>query len=387
MPNLLQLFASHSNFKLSAISFMATVSLWPLMIMPIVVGSYVDHLGYSDEQAGWLSSINLAGIALITLLVSFCLKWFSLRRLASCGLLLLIVADIASVFIHHATAFACLRFIAGLGGGATAAAAAAAIARSDTPEKGYSIYIAFQFLLPAIAIYLLAQYASSLAYEGMMFWLIACEILALFALSAFEQQQTETQEQTQLQRLFCKPALLSLIGLGAYGAATAAVWAYSERLGIFINLSNHQIGSILSLVTIFSISGAIAVTYLGQWFGYFKPLIAGIALQIAGLAVLYDASSITAYSIGLALFTFAWAYNWPLFLSIQAELDKTGTVVVAGQFFNLVGNAAGPAIAASLLTGSHYQPVMTSAIGLSLFSLLVMLATHFQQPAPKTQCQ
>ena len=368
----LHFLSRHSIFKLFAISFVATISLWPLMIMPIVVGSYVAHLGYSDEHAGWLSSINMAGIALVTLLISFSLKRFRLRHIACCGLLLLIAADIASLFFHSPLLFAALRFIAGLGSGATAAAAAAAIARSENPEKGYSIYIGFQFLLPALAIYLLAEYASTLDYHGMIYCLISGELIALLALPAFGQQLPEQQTSSFTQKPFPKEAALSLLGLCAYGAATSAVWAYSERIGSAISLSSSQVGLILSLVTVFSISGAVLVTFLGQWFGYFKPLVAGIVIQVLGLLALYDAQSMTGYTLGLALFTFAWAYNWPLFLSIQAQLDKTGRVVVAGQFFNLVGNAAGPAIAASLLYGNHYKPVINSALILSLLSLAAM---------------
>jgi hypothetical protein len=61
------------------------------------------------------------------------------------------------------------------------------------------------------------------------------------------------------------------------------------------------------------------------------------------------------------------------FLSIQADLDHTGTVVVAGQFSNLVGNSLGPAMAAFLVGGGDYVLAIWMACGLFVLSLLPML--------------
>jgi len=50
------------------------------------------------------------------------------------------------------------------------------------------------------------------------------------------------------------------------------------------------------------------------------------------------------------------------------------TVVVAGQFSNLVGNSMGPAMAALLVGGGEYVPAIWMACGLFVASLLPMLA-------------
>jgi hypothetical protein len=44
------------NFSLCLVSFVGTVGLSALMILPILVGSYVDYLGFGEDTAGWISA-------------------------------------------------------------------------------------------------------------------------------------------------------------------------------------------------------------------------------------------------------------------------------------------------------------------------------------------
>ena len=58
------------SLSLCMVSFVGTIGLSSLMILPILVGSYVDYLGFGEDTAGWISAANLAGIAVMTLVVS-----------------------------------------------------------------------------------------------------------------------------------------------------------------------------------------------------------------------------------------------------------------------------------------------------------------------------
>ncbi|WP_019528053.1 MFS transporter [Dasania marina] len=253
--------ASGNNLSLCLISFVATISLWPLMVMPIIVGAYIDYLGFDEGSAGWVSSANLAGIAIITLIVSLKTKHWPLEKVARIGLAAMIFLDIASLYFHSLTAFSFIRFLSGLAGAATAAA----IAHLEKPEKGYGIYIGFQFLLPAIAIYYLAQHLPSLGFNGMMYIIILLEVVALCASSVFTQYPLNHNiaeiDRLESSIILQPPALLSLLSLCIYGAATAAIWAYADRMGLAAGLSSLDTGNALSYITAISISGALAVIF------------------------------------------------------------------------------------------------------------------------------
>jgi predicted MFS family arabinose efflux permease len=376
-----------SNLSLCLISFIATISLWPLMIMPVLLGAYIDHLGFEESAAGFISSANLAGIAIITLFISLRTKRWPLHRIAAIGMATMIAFDIATLYFQSLNTFTLLRFLSGLASGAAGAATVAAIARLHKPEKGYGIYIAFQFILPAIGIYALAETLPSLGFNGMMQIIIAIEIMALLVTPVFFQysfNKKPLSDHGEIDRvenaiILQRPALLSLLGLCIYGTATSAIWAYADRMGLNAGWSLYETGNILSIITAISIVGAAAVIYLGDRYGHLKPLSLGIGLQVLGLLILMLMQNPIGYSLGVCLFSMAWAFSWPFFLSIQASLDHTGTVVVAGQFTNLVGNSIGPAMAALLVGSGIYASTIWMAIALSVLSLCLMLLIPFTQ--------
>lgn len=368
--------------SLCLISFVGTIGLSSLMILPILVGSYVDYLGFAEDTAGWISAANLAGIAVMTLVVSLKTKHWPLEKIAGYGLLFMILFDVLTLYFQSLHAFTVIRFLSGMGGGAAQAAVAAAIARLLRSDKGYGIYIGFQFLLPAIGLFGFPALLPDIGFNGMIQILIALEILSLLLVPAFVNYKLPKRsidaeadsDVFEVALILQKPAMLSIIGLCVYGAANAAIWAYADRMGIHAGLSSEGTGNVLSAVTALSVLGAFMVIWLQNTFGHIRPLSAGIACQIVAMLILIGIDSPVGYTLGIGLYSIAWAFSWPYFLSIQADIDSTGTVVVAGQFSNLVGNSFGPAMAAFLVGGGEYVPAIWMACGLFIVSLLPMLA-------------
>jgi hypothetical protein len=68
---------------------------------------------------------------------------------------------------------------------------------------------------------------------------------------------------------------------------------------------------------------------------------------------------------------------------MQADIDSSGTVVVGGQFSNLVGNSLGPAMAAFLVSGGTYTAVIWLVSALFILSLLPMYFVNRHLP-PRT---
>lgn len=371
--------------SLCLVSFIGTVGLSALMILPILVGSYVDYLGFAEDTAGWISAANLSGIAVMTLIVSLKTKHWPLAKIAGYGLVVMIVFDILTLYSHSLPSFAVLRFASGMGGGAAQAAVAAAIARLMHSDKGFGIYIAFQFILPAIGLFAFPALLPDIGFNGMLITLIVLEVVALlmvpvlinYPLPVSSHDAEADSDVFEIGLIMQKPAMLSILGLCAYGAANAAIWAYADRMGIYVGLSNEDTGTVLSIVTTIAVLGALFVIWLQDKLGHLGPLSAGIACQIVGLVLLIYLASPVGYILGMGLYNIAWAFTWPYFLSIQADLDHTGTVVVAGQFSNLVGNSIGPAMAAFLVgSGGEYVPALWMAVAMFVGSLLLMLAIY-----------
>jgi predicted MFS family arabinose efflux permease len=294
----------------------------------------------------------------------------------------MILFDVLTLFFHSLATFTTIRFFSGLGGGAAQAAAAAAIARLAHSDKGYGIYVGFQFVLPAIALFGFPALLPDIGFNGMIQILIALEVICLalvpiftnYKLPAHSRNAEAESEVLEIGLIQQKPALLSIIAFCVYGAANAGIWAYAERIGINAGLGNKGTDNVLAVVNALAFFGAFLVIWLQDRWGHVRPLSVGIACQLAAMLLLIGFSSPIGFSLSMGLFTIAWAFAWPYFLSIQADIDHTGTVVVAGQFSNLVGNSMGPAMAAFLIGGGVYVSAIWLACGLLVASLLLILA-------------
>lgn len=347
-----------SLFPLCLVSLVGVMALAPLMILPMYVLGYRDVLGFNPDVAGWVVSAALAGIAIMTLVVSLKAKTWDLTKVTALGMGVVLAFNIAMLFADQPVTMAILGFLGGLGGGAAQAAVAAALARTRHPEKAFGIYIAWQFLLPAGAFYWFARLyfdeagfgSMFVGFDAMLLVLIVLDVLALCIVGAIANYKLSEQEANnptmELGLILKVPALLSLLALAIYGAANAAIWAYAEGIGLFARDDIEWVGDILAYITAASVVGPILVTILRARFGRYGPLTAGIFLQLAAMYLLVANPTPVGYTIGIGLFSIAWAFTWPYFLCIQTTFDKSGSVVSCGQFTNLLGNAFGPFLAA-----------------------------------------
>ena len=99
-------------------SAIGTVAFLPLLVLPAMIGVLVDESGLSESFAGWSSSLNFLGGALVAIAMSFRMHSLDLRSVARIGLALAAITDLASTLAApHPVAFLCARFLAGVGAG------------------------------------------------------------------------------------------------------------------------------------------------------------------------------------------------------------------------------------------------------------------------------
>jgi hypothetical protein len=84
-------------------------------------------------------------------------------------------------------------------------------------------------------------------------------------------------------------------------------------------------------------------------------------------------SGTAVYVVAMCALSVAWAFGLPYFQAFEARLDPGGSVVVAGGFFTAMGAAAGPALAASLVSPNYYADVLLGAIVIYLVAAGLMV--------------
>ncbi|RJL20766.1 MFS transporter [Paracoccus siganidrum] len=366
--------------------FVGSVALSPLMLLPVLVYAYDVKLGFGPDTAGRISSAALLGLAMATVLVSLRTKHWSMGRVSVVGMALMLFFSAMSLVLQDLTSFFLLTFLAGFGGGLAQAAVSAALARTQRSERAFAIFTCFQFVYPGLG----AWFLPSLLEGGWGFdVLLLCQMALIVAalglapvVGAFRLRaellaadQEPHPDQMEWALLLHLPAALSTIGFMIYGASNGAIWAYSEGIGRLSGLDVTQISNIIALANVIAGVAALGVIWLGNRLGHFIPLIVGILAQLLSIWILVTFQSGAGFLLGTMIFTIAWAVVFPYFLSIQSDLDHSGTVVAFGQFTNLIGTAAGPSIAAYVLGGDgDYVSAMNISMWMTVLALVPMIA-------------
>lgn len=364
--------------RFSAFSIIGTVTLLPLLVLPAMIGVLVDNAGMSEQWAGWSASANFLASAVVGLIVALRVHHLNLRRLSTWALTFAIVADLASGFTAGSTTlFFAARIFAGIMLGATYVAAVSSFARNDGFERGFGIYVTLQFIVSGLGLYVVPVYADQLGAMGLFGGFAVLDLVALGFARYLPAERAadsgESESRTELSILLGLSAIMGIIGFAAFEAANNAQFTYIERFGVFLSLSDQQIGFSLLIASLIGIPGAFSIVVIGQRFGTLGPLVFGIAISLAGLAILLVADSYVAFFVGSCCMGFSWAFCLPFIQSFLATIDRKGSAIAAGTSLSTLGSALGPGLAAVVVADNAYGNVFVLSIGLFVATLLLFV--------------
>ncbi len=351
-----------------------TVALMPLLVLPAMIGVLVDNAGMSEVSAGWSASLHFLASAVIGLVMALRVHHVNLRRVATLALSLAIVADIASGLTAGETAaiFAA-RLIAGVMLGAAYVASVASFARFDGYERGFGLFVTLQFIVSGVGLYIVPVYADELGAAGLFGLFAVLDTIALVLARRLPDVAAAPvgarHSASELRILLTGAATLAIIGFAVFEAANNAQFAYIERFGVALAISDQQVGIALLLASLIGIPGAFSIVVVGQRLGTLGPLVFGIAIAVVGLLVLISADSYGAYLLGGCCMGFSWAFCLPFIQSLLATIDRKGSAISAGTSFSTFGSAMGPGLAATVVAGGKYANVFSLSIGLFAITL------------------
>ena len=360
------------------LSFLGAISLMPLLVLPVMVGSFVDHLSLSDSQAGYVASAGFLGGALAAIFISLRIHHVDLRLMAYSGLGLMVLADGGSIVAQHMPfwMFVSLRFLSGIGGAAAYASVMGSFAGWREPDRAYGLFMAIQFAFSAAGLYGLPWILPDTGVAGILVLFTVLDILALFLVARLpagtERPGAGLKATVEWRVILASTSLLCLLAIGLFEAANMAHFTYADRIGVSFGLEGEQIGLVLGIATMLGIPAGFGVYIVGSRFGRFRPILAAVLIQVAGLILLKSGESQTSYVIAMCMLAPCWGFALPYFQAIEANIDPGGSVVVAGGFATSFGGFIGPAIAASLVSAGYYGQMIITA-GATLFVVIALM--------------
>lgn len=354
----------------------------PLLVLPVMVGSFVDHLALSDSEAGYVASAGFLGGALAAIAISLRIHHLDLRRMVAAGLGLMVLADGGSIAAAHMPFWllVSLRFLSGIGGAAAYAGVMGSFAGWRRPERAYGLFMGTQFAFSAAGLYGLPWILPETGIAGIMILFTALDVLVLLFVRQLpagnERPGAGARATVEWRVILAGTSLLCLLAIGLFEAGNMASFTYAERIGISFGLESEEIGLVLGVATVLGIPAGLGVYFIGSRFGRFKPILVAVLVQVSGLLLLLIGQQQFSYVLAMCLLAPCWGFALPYFQTIEARIDPGGSVVVAGGFATSLGGFIGPAVAASLVSeGSYQKMIITAGISLIVVVALVRIVT------------
>jgi MFS family permease len=361
-------------------SVLGSVAILPILILPSLVGALVDYSAFTEAEAGWVVAVGFAGSALGAITAGLRIQHLDPRKLAVVGLLTLVIFDAASMLVNQLPTwlFVTFRFVSGIGGAVAYAAVMASIAASSNPERGYGIFMVFQFGISAIGLYGLPLVLADIGTVGTFLIMASAAALSLLLKNSVIHRSVVVEDAAiEIHMLIRPAAILAMLGIGFYETANFMHYTYADRIGVSFALPDYRIGEVLGVSSFLGIPAALIVVMIGDRFGQLRPLLFAVSLSMVALAWLLFPSGTTTYAVSMGALGFAWSFGLPFFYAVEARLDPGGSVVVVGGFFTAIGSVAGPALAATLVTSGGYDKVLVAAIGVYVLVMgLMVLSTR-----------
>jgi predicted MFS family arabinose efflux permease len=344
-----------------------------IVILPGFVQGLIEYGGFSEKQAGFIASAETAGMALATVVLTLLVKRVSWRRICSMSLVLLIVANLASVYVRDFALFCGLRCAAGIGAGALIALTYGVIGVTAKPDRNFGLCIMVVLMYGAVLFGILPQVYEHGGLAGLLMIFAGLGAIGLLFVRFMPDAGGRAGESVALiaSTLRWRHTAMALGSVFAFFLANFAVWAYFLRIGIAAGVDEPHASHALALSQFFGIAGAATTALIGTRLGRIIPIALGLVTSMVCIALLLSPVTVLAFGVISAVYVYVWNMTHPFLLGTMASLDRAGTVVVYGVAVQYLGTTAGPACAAIAITGGGYRYVILT--GLSLFAASLVL--------------
>ncbi len=371
-----------NNFEdrrtLASILGCGVVAVIIFLVLPLYVGLLADNFGFSESQLGVLASMDLSGIALMSLSGPLWINRLNWRKVVHYALLWLIVWNLVSIELTGFGPLCVARFMAGLGGGLIAAIVIQSISYTSDPDRIFALFVVLQIVLQVLGFLLLPSIISAFGIAGFFSALIVLCVIALFLSRNFppgglaEGADTHVQDHAVLKHENLKSALV-MIGLVLFFIAQTSLFAFIERLGVDSGFGGQEIGNALTIAVLIGLAGALLGAILSVRFGRLLPILVSGLAQLACFYLLTDHLSLITYTLIVGMVQLFW--NLPLGYQVGVLIseDPHHRFVLLVPFMQALGISIGPFLGGFAMQAGSYPGLLTLAAAALVAYMLLLL--------------
>ena len=347
-----------------------------MTLIPLMVGAAVTDLGLSDSEVGYLASIDLMGLAFISITAMLWVRRYSWHLIARLSLIVIVAGNLLSIWAESFTAISAARFLTEMGSGGIYALALVTLGETKSPDRSYSFGIASTI---AVSVAIFLWFPSFIGRYGIDFIFAFHIVLALLILPAIRWLPTSVSIDSQRGDAGTGGSvplmLLCFVAFAFFMMAEGGIWAYVERIGAQAGLAADFVGQSLAASQVASFIAAIMASALSIRLGRTLPIVGGMTLFLISLYFL-QLPTANMYLLGVCLSQFAWIFVLPYLMAMCVQSDPSGKYYVLITAFKMGGFSLGPAAVATLISGGDTDPGLVAAswVGAAFLLLSLLIA-------------
>lgn len=345
-------------------------------VSPLVVGSFVDDLGFTETAAGSLITLELIAMCVAAMMLANIVSRASRRKWAYIGAVITIVGQFASIFFTDFQTLTAVRIVAGLGEGICFATASAAAAGAVEPDRLFAQVICCEMIFWGILLALLPSVILPYGCSG-LFWTLT--ILTVMATPGMAWLPDPDIKQTSKQKgstPHMKTGITAMIAFAVISITQNAVWSLSERIGLKTGLHLKTVGMILGIATIAGIAGSGLAAWLGIRWGRRWPLYLGIGVTTVAMVMICAVYEPVNFTASQVLWGVAYAFATPYIMGVAASLDSLGRWTATASGVMMGASALGPVIGGMLV--DQGLALVSGLSGIFTFLLLVPVLRYVE---------
>lgn len=370
-------------FASAAAYCVANIGWW---LQPSIINESILQFGVGESQAALVASVELAAVALSSLLTSRMIGKLALFKIALIGGFVAFLGAVLSVLANQYPVLLVFRSMAGIGEGALLTVATASLAGLANPARAYGVINTAAILVGSAAAYSLTFSSEFFDLELVVLPTIAICVgvmssLALLMPNVTVQKDAASDSLEGLHPVLSWTVMSLVIAMFIISVTAAAMWSFFYSIGGQAGLLDSEVHRVVALAALLSVIGAMAATVIGDRFGRIGPISMGIVVLTVATVTMSIYVDATVFSICAVLIPGGMYFLVPFFLDLAARQDPSGrdAAVVAGAF--LMTGAVGPYLAGYIISNHDIRVMAGLTVLLNIVGWLLFLDVNRRQAA------
>jgi hypothetical protein len=305
-------------------------------------------------------------------------RWASYRVLAAVGIAIALAGNGTTLGITTFASFCSVRLLTGIGSGICYSAAIAALSLTKQSARNFSIFVVILVIANSLELWLIPDVVAAWHAKGIYAVLGLLFLPPALLITRIPQGLPQTTAAGPTVASSATPlAWVCLAGVVLFCVAASAFYAYAERIGLSVGMTESSISNTLTLCNLFSLTGSMFAYALGRRWGQHRPQLGAIIVMIGVYAAWAISLSVPAYISGVLIFFEVWSMASVYQLSTLTGIDPSGRHVALIPAAQGIGQSAGPFLAGTLLDQQLAFAQMLGVVALFAVGSLLSYASVY----------